>query len=159
MKTKILIVLFALFFLFSFKVYAYDRTIKDGVYTISSAINNEYVFDVNQGIASNQSNVQLYKSNFSNAQKFKVTYLYDEYYQISTMINNSYVLDISGGIYNDTSNIQLYSSNNSDAQKWIIKDTNDGYFMIFSTDKVHCIDISNGVAQNGSNVQLYTCNN
>lgn len=156
---KLFFIFLFCFLFFVMKVSASNKPIEDGVYTISSAISNEYVFDVNQGIAANQSNIQLYKSNLSNAQKFKVTYLNDGYYEISTVINNSYVLDISGGIYKDTTNIQLYSSNDSNAQKWIIKDTNDGYFMIYSTDKIHCIDISNGIAQNGSNVQLYTCNN
>lgn len=155
---KLFLIFIFCFLLFATKISASNKTLEDGVYTISSAINKEYVFDINQGIVSNGSNIQLYKSNFSEAQKFKITYLEDGTYQISPFSSNNYSIDISGGIFKNSSNIQLYSSNNSNAQKWIIKDAGDGYFTIFSTDENFCIDVSNGVAVNGSNVQLYSYN-
>lgn len=155
---KLFLIFIFCFLLFATKISASNKPLEDGVYTISSAINKAYVFDINQGIVSNGSNIQLYKSNFSEAQKFKITYLEDGTYQISPFSSNNYSIDISGGIFKNSSNIQLYSSNNSNAQKWIIKDAGNGYYTIFSTDENFCIDISNGIAANGSNVQLYSYN-
>ena len=157
-KLKLFLIFIFGFLIFATKILAFNKPLEDGVYTISSAINEEYVFDVNQGIVSNGSNIQLYKSNYSKAQRFKITYLEDGTYQISSFSNNNYVIDLSGGLFKNASNIQLYNSNNSNAQKWIIKDVGNGYFTIFSTDNRFCIDISNGIASNGSNVQLYACN-
>ena len=65
---RLILFMVVFFFLLSTKVCA----LEDGVYTIHSSINNNYVVDVNGGVAKNGSNVQLYTSNGTNAQKFKV---------------------------------------------------------------------------------------
>ena len=65
---RLILFMVVFFFLLSSKVCA----LEDGVYTIHSSINNNYVLDINGGVAKNGSNVQLYTSNGTNAQKFKV---------------------------------------------------------------------------------------
>ena len=41
--------------------------------TFVSALDANYVLDINAGVIRNQQNIQLYQSNGTNAQKFKLT--------------------------------------------------------------------------------------
>ncbi len=151
---KALTFLFLCFFLFNLKVSA----LEDGVYVIHSAINDNYVVDVDAGVTKNGSNIQIYQSNETDAQKFKVKNLGDGYYEISSFINDNYVLDVSSAIFNNFSNVQLYEKNNTNAQKWKLKDMGNNYFEIRAYNETYTIDILNGAAQNYSNVQLYKGN-
>ena len=45
----------------------------DGSLTFVSALDANYVLDINAGVIRNQQNIQLYQSNGTNAQKFKLT--------------------------------------------------------------------------------------
>lgn len=45
----------------------------DGSLTFVSALDSNYVLDIHLGFIQNQSNIQLHKSNGTNAQKFKLT--------------------------------------------------------------------------------------
>ena len=154
---KVCLIIFVSFFLFIPMVYGYDKTLEDGIYTISSAANSNYSLDVSQGIAKNQSNIQIYSTNFSNAQKFKVSYLEDGYYEILSLVDNNYSLDVSGGKFLNASNIQLYSSNKSNAQKWILKKNGESYY-ILTIDGKYALDIANGIIKNFSNIWLYQYN-
>lgn len=151
---KALTFLFFCFFLFNLKVSA----LEDGVYVIHSAINRDYVIDVYNGEAKNGSNIQLYKSNRSNAQKFKVKKIDETYYEITSYINPKYVLDVYNASFQNLSNVQLFNTNNSKAQKWILDKTDDGYYTIFSYDGVHCLDVNSGIAENYRNIQLFKSN-
>lgn len=153
-KLELITFIFICFLFFRSTIYA----LEDGVYILHNAINNDYVLDVSDGFATNGSNIQLYKNNSSNAQKFRITKLSDGTYEIASILNDDYVLDVANGIFVNSSNIQLYDSNKSDAQKWIINDSGN-YYSIMSSNEKYCIDINNANAKNGSNIQLYTCNN
>ena len=63
---KLFLIFIFCFLLFATKISASNKPLEDGVYTISSAINKEYVFDINQGIVSNGSNIFICNLNGQN---------------------------------------------------------------------------------------------
>ena len=152
---KLLVFIFFSFFILNLKVFA----LEDGVYTIHSAINDNYVLDITGGIVYNSNNLQLYQNNNSNAQKFRITNLSDGYVKISSIINDSYSLDVTGSYYNNGTNIQIYQSNGLDSQEWVIKKLSEGNYSIISANNSYCLDIEGGNIVNQSNVQLFNCNN
>ena len=73
-KIKYIITVIALFFIFTINANAVNNPIKDGVYTITTALNNGYAVDLTGGKVANSSNIELYKLHGGTAQQFKVTY-------------------------------------------------------------------------------------
>ncbi len=134
-----------------------QKTVQDGMYTIKSKINNNYVFDVAEGLNENCVNIQLYKANGTNAQKFYVKYINNEYYEIKS-VKSGKVLDVANGGKTAGTNIWQYESNGTDAQKWIIKKNSDNTYSIISKLNSLYVDILEGTAANKQNIQLYTGN-
>lgn len=148
-------VLVAAFFVFNTDVNA--ATISDGVYTIQSAIADKVV-DLNAGNTKNGNNIQLYASNDTVSQKWKVTNLGNDYYEIASIIDNSYVLDVDGGGKKKGTNVQIYKQNNTSAQKWTLKYAGDGYYYIISKCNGLYLDVDGGKSANKTNIQMYTGN-
>lgn len=133
--------------------------IKDGIYTVHSALDSSKVLDVASASISNSGNVQIYEENGTNAQQWKVSHD-SKGYVTFTNINSGKVLDVKSGNAANGTNVQQYSSNNSDAQKWIVIKKNDGEYEIFSAVKRSILlDVKSGKAKNGTNVQIYASNN
>ena len=84
----------------------------DGTYQIESMLNNNYVLDVTSSSISNGANVQLYESNNTNAQGWKITH--DENgYVTFTNVNSGKVLEVSTGKASDSQNIVQNTSDGS----------------------------------------------
>ena len=131
-----------------------EKTISDGTYTIKSAINDKFVLDIDNASKSNGANVQIYQSNGTNAQKFKVKYLNNGYYTIES-VNSGKVLDVDNAGKNQGTNVQQYGANNTDAQKWIIAKNTDGTYSIVSKCNNLYLDVKDGIASSGKNIQVY----
>ena len=134
-----------------------EKTISDGMYTIKSAINNNFALDISSGSKSNCANAQLYTYNGTNAQKFNVKYLENGYYSL-TAVHSGKVLDVASGSKKSGTNVQQYDSNNTDAQKWIISKNSDGTYSIISKCNNLYLDVQSASAKNGSNIQVYSGN-
>ena len=155
-KKVIKIALIIFLFIIGFNVNAEDDI--SGTFNIVSKLNNNKVADLSGGIIQNGGNIQLYQSNGTNAQKWKITKNNDGYYTISLASNNNYVLDVSGGIFANSSNVQLFISNNTPAQKWIIEKCEDNYYTIYSYNRNYVLDVSGGLTSNGTNIQIFQSN-
>ncbi len=137
--------------------YADDSvSVSNGIYTIYTYLASNKVIDVSDNASSDGTNIQLYESNSTNAQKFQVTKLSDGWYKIVNA--NGKVLDVSGGSSASGTNVQLWSYNGSDAQKWKFYSTGtSGYYYI--KNKLGCVlDVSGAATTNGTNIQVYTKN-
>lgn len=130
----------------------------DGIYTIQSSINPNYVLDVANGSTQNGGNVQLYQNNDTNAQEFKVTHD-SKGYVIFTNVKSGKVLDLNWGLAKNNSNIQQWDSNGSVAQKWIVKKNVNSYTIISGADTNYVLDLEYGVTANCQNIYLYKNNN
>ena len=76
--------------------------------------------DVKSGSTALRTNVQLYKPNKSDAQKWKFVRNSDGTYTIYSKCSGL-VLDISGGTFKNGANIQTYKPNGTKAQKFAVK--------------------------------------
>ena len=133
------------------------NAINDGVYKISNSQNTNYVLDIASGSKNNGANVQLYLSNGTSAQAFKV--IHDSQgYVTFTNVNSGKVIDVSDGKAINGKNIQQYASNGSRAQKWIVKKSNLGYTIISALDSNYVLDLNGGKVVNSQNIQLYQGN-
>lgn len=108
----------------------------DGSWVISSAWDRRYVFDLYGGSTNNGSPIQIFSSNGTVAQSWKLLKvkntreemdklasqnkyaIADGTYFIASSLNTSYVFDVYGGRVQNFSNIQIYKSNNTKAQTW-----------------------------------------
>lgn len=131
------------------------NVLADGTYTISTLLNSNYVLDVKDGSTSNGANIQLYESNDTAAQQFKVSHD-SQGYVTFTNVKSGRVLDLNGAIVKDAGNIQQYTSNGTRAQKWIVKPDGNGYVVMSAINPNYILDLSGGSVRNGSNVQIYS---
>ena len=131
--------------------------LKNGTYTIRSAINKDYVLDVKHGNILSGTNVQLYENNGTDAQKFKVSHDQDGYV-VLTNVNSGKVIDVDHAKAENGTNIQQYGSNDTYAQKWIaIKDGN-AYKLVSALNEEYVLDLKYAEVKNESNIQLYKAN-
>lgn len=130
----------------------------DGIYTIQSAINPNYVLDVANGSTQNGGNIQLYQNNDTSAQQFKITHD-SKGYVIFTNVKSGKVLDLNWGLVKNNSNIQQWDSNGSVAQKWIVKKNVNSYTIISGADTNYVLDLEYGLTANCQNIYLYKNNN
>lgn len=133
------------------------NTLADGVYKIGNAQNSNYVLDIASGSKNDGANVQLYLSNGTTAQSFKVTHDTNGYVTF-TNVNSGKALDVSGGKVVNSRNIQQYNSNGTKSQKWIVKKSGSGYTIISALDSNYVLDLSGGKVVNSRNIQLYQGN-
>ena len=155
--TYILVAMFVIFVTFNIKeslATENTKTIEEGTYVIKSAINDKFVLDIEDASKANGANLQIYQSNGTNAQKFKVKYLNNGYYTIES-VNSGKVLDVDDAKKKQGTNVQQYDSNNTDAQKWTIKKNSDGTYSLVSKCNNLYMDVKDGIASNSRNVQVY----
>ncbi len=136
----------------------HKNDLPDGTYSFSASSNYVEVIDVAGGSTSNKANVQLYASNATSAQLWKVTHD-SEGFVILTNVRSGKVLDIKDGICTPGANVQQFDYNGSDAQKWVaIKESDGTYTFVSALNKDYVLDLAGGSTANGSNLQVYYSN-
>lgn len=136
---------------------AAPSVIANGTYKIVSALNNNFVMDVNGASTADGANVQLYQDNGTNAQKFAITRQSDGSYMIQN-VNSGKVLDCAGAGRINGTNIQQYTSNATAAQRWHITDAGNGTVTLTCRCNGLLADVSGGRSANGTNIQMYGAN-
>ena len=148
----------------------HTNDLPDGSYNFISNKRSDGVFDAKGGATSNGTVVQLYASNSSDAQVWRVTHDEDG---LITIINakSGLALDCTGGSSSSGTKLQLYKPNGSKAQKWIAVLDGDSLMLISALSKTievddlgfvaqaKVIDLSSGSTSNGTRLQLWTSNN
>ncbi len=132
--------------------------IADGVYSVRSQMNTEYVLDVVGGGTANGTNVQLYNYNETRAQAWRISH--DEKGYV-TLINvkSGKALDVKNASASNRTNIWQYDTNGTIAQKWIaLKQQNGSIVFASALDPGYVLDLDCGEAKNGQNIQLYQNN-
>lgn len=131
--------------------------IADGTYEIRSAKNNGFVLDVSNGSTLVGANIQLWQSNGTQAQAFKVSHGSNGFVTF-TSVKSGKVLDVFDGKAKAYQNVWQFNSNNSRAQKWIVQKTSSGYKIMSAIDTNYVLDLYNGSVRNGGNIQVFTSN-
>ncbi|WP_102372359.1 RICIN domain-containing protein [Enorma phocaeensis] len=133
------------------------QTIPDGLYRISSALDIDLVFDVPAAARSNSVGIQLWNSNSSLAQTWKLSF--DEetgFYTIVSAVSGR-SLDVPAGIGANGTLLQQFDQNNSAAQCWsIVGDDESGYAIRSALG--FTIDVPSAIADSGVKIQLWESN-
>lgn len=109
-----------------------------------SAINPNYIFDLNGGSVRNGSNIQLHSVTGSNSQRWNITKyvskderinslaaqnkntLADGVYEINSVKNSNYTLDVNSASTRNGANVQLYLRNGTQAQAFRVSHDSQG---------------------------------
>ena len=134
------------------------EVVEDGMYNIVSSISNNSVIDIRGGAygVKNGTNIQIWKYNYTTAQKWYIERDVDGYYTIKNKQSGK-VLDVSGAGTKSGTNVQAFTSNGTCAQKWrILKNGANHVFISACSHKV--LDLTSAITSNGSNIQIYVPN-
>ena len=127
----------------------------EGTKRIASTINTKYVLDIYGGSTQNMANLQLYRSNGTDAQAFVFTYRGNGFYSIKNKKSGK-VLDVRGGRAQPDTNVWQYTWNGSKAQLWQVVKNADGTYTFHSALNTNLVlDVDSGIAANKENVQIY----
>ena len=97
----------------------------DNGYKITSFIDGTCL-DAEDGNTSNGTNVQTYRDNSTNSQRWYFIDIGMDHYSIQTKLGNAYIdAHSSGGTIESGANIQLYSRQDSDAQVYCVNKVDD----------------------------------
>ncbi len=136
------------------KAKAHVSDLAGGEYLVSSSKNCSFVLDVAGGSKGNSANIQLYRPNMTNAQRWVVSHD-DKGYVTFTNVGSHKVIDVAGGNASAGTNIAQYAPNGTYAQKWIAAKQSNGTYLIESALRPGLYLGSRGSgASNGVNVEL-----
>lgn len=130
--------------------------VKEGIYTVQSALSDNKVLDIANGSTENGANLQIFDKNGTMAQNFEIKLVSDKEYEIISQKSGK-ALDVAGGSSLSGTNVWQYDRNNSNAQRWHFVNAGNGYYYIESNLGT-VLDVSNGDVKNGTNVQAFSCN-
>lgn len=134
-----------------------DVKIADGVYTVVSALDNNYALDILQSSLEDLANCQLHQSNGTDAQKFQISLETDGYYTIKN-IRSGKVLDCAYSGTQDETNVWQCGANGTAAQRWKFLDAGNGYYTILCKCNNLALDVYYSGVYNGNNIQVHHTN-
>ena len=135
-----------------------SRTINNGYYYISSALDESKVIDISAASKLSGANVQIWQNESVAQQKFYIKYDGNGYYTIKN-VNSNKMIDVANGQTERGTNVWQWTNNSTDAQKWVISKTSDGYFNIISKSSGINLEIAGSKNINGTNIQINYANN
>jgi len=132
-------------------------TIKPGVYYIQSQTGGMLMLDVDGAQKASGANVQVYTSNSTAAQRWRVIKASDGTYKIRNVASGKY-LDVDGQNMSNGTNVQQFKGNKTKAQRWRMRKSGTGYIIASAADTSFVLDVLDGKAANNTNVQIYKSN-
>ena len=124
------------------------ETPENGKYIIKSNLYQDKAIDVTGANRDNNTNIQLYSSNNTAAQVWKLENLGEGEYVIRSMLNPNTVLTAA------SSNVVLRKYNGSDDQKWYFMNSNSNKLTLYNLETGKFLNIEGN--SNGTNVSLST---
>ena len=131
--------------------------IPDGVYRMTTAVDDGYALDVSGASSDAGANVQVWRANGTDAQKWRVVHQESGYYEVTCEASGK-ALDVSGASQDSCANVQQWSRNGTAAQLWLVQPNPDGSCTLTCKASGKVLDVSGGVAANGQNVWQYAAN-
>lgn len=127
-----------------------------------SADDQDLSLDVKGGNFASSSNVQVYTSNDSAVQRFRLRStsadVVNGTYFIRMASRANSVLDVSGGSSADGANVQIWQNNDTGAQKWNFSRNVDGSYTIVNAASGKALDVKDAAASSGTNIQQWSRN-
>ena len=129
----------------------------DGTYAVVAGVGSRKALDVASGSKSDGANVQIYSSNATSAQRWRVSHDGDGYVTLVN-VGSGKALDVSSGRTAPGTNVQQYASNGTWAQKWVAVPDGGGLRLVSALDPRIVLDVASASSADGANVQVYTGN-
>ncbi len=131
--------------------------IENGTYYISSAINEDMVWNVTNSSEQDGTRIEINQNQNYRSQKFYIEKQSNGYYKIRAICSDKFV-DVYAGEKTNGAIVDQYTENQSDAQYWSFQETEDGYYTIKSKCNGLVVDIYAGIANAGTKLQMYENN-
>lgn len=132
--------------------------IANGVYQITTALKTNMTVEIAGGGIENGVKVQIYSSNETAAQRWKVENLDDGYVRIVS-VKSGKVLDVKNGMAKQSVKVQQYTWNGTRAQKWLPVKNENGTYTFYSALGNHLVlDVAGASKNNGTSLQVYSAN-
>ena len=128
----------------------------NNTYYLASALNNNYVVEVDKGWTFEGMNIQLWINKRGSNQRFKIEHVGDGWYKIIDT-NSNKSLNVNNGESRSGVSVKLASWNGTYAQLWRFFDAGDGYYYI-QNKLGYYLDVSGAKIGNGTDIQVYTQN-
>lgn len=137
----------------------HERTIADGEYIIGTALTESSSVDIAGGSHEDRANVRLFTTNYSQGQRFNVSYDDQTGYYTIQNVGSDKMIDVQSGIAANGRNVHQWPANGTKAQQWVITDNGDGTYTLFSAiDESYALDISGGRTADRTNIQIWPTN-
>lgn len=132
--------------------------LNDGVYSIRSGINSNAVIEVAAASGSDSAPIQLYHSNSTAAQYWRVTHDSAGYVRLQNIATGK-MLEVPAAVAGQSKVVGQYQSNNSLAQSWVVRRNDQGNFVLSTAlDNRYVLDARFGLYSDGTRLQLQTIN-
>ncbi|PSL46695.1 ricin-type beta-trefoil lectin protein [Chitinophaga niastensis] len=130
-----------------------------GIYSIAPRVAAGSRLDVSGSGTANGTKVQIWTSNGTNAQKWKLVAASSGYFYLQPQCATASVLDVYGAQTADGTKVELWQSAGGANQQWKITDLGNGYFKLTPKHAPgSALDVSNGGTADGTQVQIWTDN-
>lgn len=118
--------------------------------------------DISGGTMSAGTNVRVYNSNNTEAQRWLFVpappFASGGIYEIRSLLDTSMAVDVASASDTKGANVQLWKANGTNAQKFIITEETSGQWSIQNVNSDMFLDVASGNAKSGANVQQWTDN-
>ncbi len=137
-----------------FSVKSNSATIRDGIYLITSAQNQNKGLSVDNNRNTSGTNILLWdRANIPHRQ-FQFSYQGNGYYTIRNVGSGLY-LSVTGQSEESGSNVEQSSS----ATLWqVLSDGTGGYYILPNCSSTSCLDLYTGKPENGKNIEIWKYN-
>lgn len=129
----------------------------DGTYAVVAGVGSRKALDVTGASKADGANVQIYASNATSAQRWRVSHDGDGYVTLVN-VGSGKALDVSAGRTAPGTNVQQYASNGTWSQKWVAVPDGGGFRLVSALDPRIVLDVASASSADGANVQVYTGN-
>ena len=135
-----------------------EKTIEDGIYTITTGLNSNYVFDIPHSSQQNNEKLELWTNGLTANQKYEVKYDGNGYYTI-TVQHSKKAIEVPSASKRIGTKVSQYTTNSSDAQKWVIKEAGDGYYYIIAKNSGLYMEVEGREAKAGASIYMQNYSN
>lgn len=138
----------------SFKLIKRDYALPEGIVNISSALDKSKVIDVQSGSTKNEANVQLYGSNGTFAQKWKLSHVANNpnVYRFESVCSGKFMAVRGSNV------CQANYDDSGKTQMWLLTGIDGGACSFVNLGNGEALDVLNGSVENGTNIQTHKYN-
>ncbi len=130
--------------------------VANGTYVLYSAVGSNRVLDVSGGSSAEGTNIQIWESNGTDAQKYNISKQSNGWYRIANV--NGRALDVDKAERRNGANVIQWGWSGAENQQWKFVYAGGGYYYIQSRLGYY-LDVSGAGTANGTNVQIWEKNN